>query len=118
MGTIRTRKTKDRKNRQKLRAKLTAEGLSEELIEKAIEWQKHEDLITRHGLEEARAIQYTEAHRQDAYRDDSGFKPVAGDPLLRGPARVSGITAKVVRRRNTITQFQYNATISKSDTSK
>lgn len=109
---IRNRKAKDRKNRQKLRTRLAAEGLSEELIEKAIEWQRHLDLIARHGFEEARAVAYTEAHRQDAYRDDTGFKPATADPLLHGSARASGIAAKVVRRRDTLTRFQYNAKLS------
>lgn len=117
MSTIRNRKAKDRAKRKKMRERLLAEGLNEQLIEKIIDQQRHDDLVTRHGLEQARTVAYTEAHHRDAYRDDTGFQPVAGDPLLHGPARVSGITAKVVRRRNTITRFQYNAAISKSDTS-
>jgi hypothetical protein len=44
----------------------------------------------------------------DQEPDDTGYKPTVGDPLLRGAARVDGVTAKVVRRRHTITQFQYD----------
>lgn len=111
MTTIANRKAKDRRFRKKLREQLLAEGLNEQLIEKIIDQQRHDDLVARHGLEGAREVAYTEAHRQDAYRDDSGFKPTGGDPLLRGPARVGGVTAKVVRRRDTITRYQYDSLV-------
>jgi hypothetical protein len=108
MSWVANRKARDRRNRLKLRAELLAEGLNEQLIEKIIEQKRHEDLVARHGLEGAREVAYIEAHRQDPQRDDTGYQPSIGDPLLRGPARVGGITAKVVRRRETITKFQYD----------
>lgn len=109
MTTIANRKAKDRRFRKKLREQLSAEGLNDQLIEKIIDQQRHDDLVARHGLEGAREVAYTEAHRRDP--DDSGFKPTEGDPLLRGAARVGGITAKVVRRRDTITRFQYDSLV-------
>lgn len=102
-----TLRARDKKRRQKLRAKLRAEGASEALIEKIIERRRFDDLVARVGLERARELLNAQAHRQDP--DDPGYQPRVADPLLTGPARVTGITAKVVRRRDTITRFQYNA---------
>lgn len=102
---IRNRKAKDRVKRKKMRERLLAEGASEQLIEKIIEQERRAQLVERHGLQEARRIIINQTSKEP---DDTGFKPGAGDPLLRGPARVGGITAKVVRRRDTITQFQYD----------
>ena len=107
MANPETLRTRDRKNRQRLRAQLEAEGVNEQLIEKIIEKQAHDDRVARLGLERTRDIANTQAHRQDP--DDSRHQPSVADPLLRGPARVTGITAKVVRRRDTITRFQYDA---------
>lgn len=116
-GTLmRTVSTKQRKRRQKLRERLLAEGVNARLVDKIIEQQRHDDLVTRHGLEEARAIAYTEAQRQDKHWDDTGYEPKLGDPLLRGPARVGGITAQVVKRRDTITRFQYDRVTDKRKT--
>lgn len=41
--------------------------------------------------------------------DDKGYHPSRHDPLLHGPARVTGIAAKVVQRSKTITKSQYDA---------
>lgn len=105
-GTLmRTLKARDQKRRKKLRAKLRAEGASEQLIEKIIEQERYAQLVKRHGAEEARRIIIDQTSKEP---NDSGYRPSAGDPLLRGPARVNGLAAKVVRRRNTITRFQYD----------
>lgn len=103
---IKNRRDKDRKRRTKLKAKLRAEGASEELIARIIERRRWGDLVARVGLEQAREHASSYAHRDDP--DDTGYEPSDGDPLLRGAGRVSGMTAKVVRRRHTITDWQYD----------
>lgn len=40
--------------------------------------------------------------------DDSKFKPTSVDPLLTGPARVTGETARAVRRRNGTTKWEHD----------
>lgn len=110
--SISNRRMKDRKRRTALRAKLRAEGMAEPLIDEIIDRQRHDDLINRVGLDKARAIRSTGAPPDP---DDAGYKPSAGDPLLRGPARVGGITAKVVGRQNTITRFQYAREVEKEN---
>lgn len=102
--SLSNRRTKDKHRRAALRAKLRAEGMAEPLIDEIIDRQRHDDLINRVGVDQARAIRREGASPDP---DDAGYKPSAGDPLLRGPARVGGITAKVVRRQTTITRFQY-----------
>lgn len=104
-----TLRTRDKKRRKKLREKLAAEGVNEELIERIIERQAHDDRVARLGLDWTRDLANDQAHRRDP--DDAGWQPSDGDPLLRGPARVGGITAKVVRRGETITKFQYDREI-------
>lgn len=112
LKSIKNRREKDRKRRKKLKARLRAEGASEELIERIIAKRRHEDLVARLGEDQARA-----ARRRGAKRDpdDTGYEPSDGDPLLRGSARATGMTAKVVGRRHTITRFQYDRATGNGD---
>lgn len=55
-------------------------------------------LQARLGLDGARDVQYAKAQRR-LQLDDRGYKPTSGDPLLRGAARVTGDTAKAVKRK-------------------
>lgn len=102
---MRTVKTRDQRHRKKLRAKLRAEGASEELIEKIIEQERYAALVKRHGPDEARRIVIDQTSQEP---DDSGYKPSAVDPLLKGVARVTGKAAKVVKRRDTVTRYQHD----------
>lgn len=106
MGSRSSRADNDRKRRAKLRAKLRAEGVNEQLIDRIIEQQRWDDLVARVGLDQARVHANAYAHSADP--DDVGYKPTPGDPLFRGAARVEGVAAKVVRRGETITRFQYD----------
>lgn len=72
--------TKAKKTRRRLEARLHARWLQEQQLNESLLWP-----------------------------DDTGFKPPKVDPLLHGQARASGIAAKVVKRGNTITRFQYQA---------
>lgn len=40
--------------------------------------------------------------------DDKDYRPVLADSVLRGTARATGETANAVKRRKTITKFQYD----------
>ena len=40
--------------------------------------------------------------------DAKGYAPTYVDPLLKGAARATGATAKVVKRGRTMTKFQYD----------
>lgn len=102
---ITNRQEKDRKKRAKLKKRLRAEGYSEELIEQIIARRRHEDLVARLGEDQARTVRRVHAKREP---DDAGYESSVGDPLLRGPARATGMAAKVVRRRDTITKWQYD----------
>lgn len=108
MSSVRNRKAKDREKRAKLRRRLLAQGVDEATIDKIIEVRRRRDLDARHRTATVRTREEILANTDDRlWPDDTGYKPTAGDPLLRGAARVDGVTAKVVRRRNTITRFQY-----------
>lgn len=103
---IRNRAQKDRKRRKKLKERLRAEGCSEELIERIIAKERQKDLVRRHGSEdEARRARAKSSRNMP---DDTGYEPDTVDPLLRGPGRADGITARVVVRGETITDWQYD----------
>lgn len=42
---------------------------------------------------------------------DTGYKPTQIDPLLQGTARATGVTAKAVRKRKTLTKFEHDQVI-------
>lgn len=105
LRAIKNRRDKDRKKRSKLKKKLRAAGASEELIERIIAERRQADLIARLGEDQARAARRAHA---DSGPDDTGYEPDAGDPLLRGAGRATGMTAKVVVRGETITDWQYD----------
>jgi hypothetical protein len=113
---IANRRMKDRKRRKKLREKLTAQGVPEELIEQIIEQRRHADRAARHGYKGTDVYQYDPDNDAGYYPNDSGYEPSEGDPLLRGVARATGMTARVVRRRDTITRWQYERAINPGDT--
>jgi hypothetical protein len=94
-----------KKRRRRLRERLRAEGVSEEIIEQIVTETWRDEMTARYGENGLRKILRTNASKGP---DDTGYEPSLGDPLLRGAARVQGITAKVVRRSQTITEFQHD----------
>lgn len=40
--------------------------------------------------------------------DDTGYRPTHVDPLQRGPARVTNLTARAARRRRATTRYEYD----------
>jgi hypothetical protein len=113
--TISNRRYKDKKKRAKLRARLRAQGVSEERIEQIIAQRRADDYDRGHARSQALSREQILANTDDSlWPDDSGYKPAKVDPLLRGPARVQGMTAKVVKRRSSITAFQHEREVGKS----
>lgn len=110
MSAISNRRAKDKKRRAKLRARLEAAGVDQQRIERIIEAKRDDDRAARAGLRPERTREEILAHTDDSlWPDDTGYRPAPVDPLLTGAARVNGVAAKVVRRRHTITRFQYQS---------
>jgi hypothetical protein len=61
------------------------------------------ELVRVHGLDRARDIVYAEQPDQPP---DSAFRPRYVDPLLRGPARATGDTARSVKARRGLAQWE------------
>ena len=110
MSAIANRKDKDRKRRARLRKRLEASGVAPEVIERIIAVKREDDLARCHGYTPDRVLTREEilANTDDSlWPDDRGYRPSRRDPLLHGAARATGTAAKVVRRRYTITRYQY-----------
>lgn len=108
MSAISNRREKDKKKRAKLRKRLRADGVDEQEIERIIDQQRAEDRALRHGWDPGPTRDEILANTDDSlWPDDTGYKPPTPDPLLHGAARVNGVAGKVVRRANTITEYQH-----------
>lgn len=106
--TINNRAQKDKKKRARLRARLRAQGVPEARIEQIIDQRRADDYDRRHAGTQSLSREQILANTDDSlWPDDTGYKPAKVDPLLRGPARAQGMTAKVVKRRSTITRYQH-----------
>lgn len=112
---IKNRAANDRKKRRKLRHKLEARGVNPLVIDRIIGERRERDRAARHGwLPETPSREEILANTDDSlWPDDTGYEPSDTDPLLRGAARATGMTAKVVKRPNTITDWQYETEIVK-----
>lgn len=106
---VKNRAVHDRKKRRKLRKKLEERGVNPLVIDRIIAERREYDRARRHGLlPETPSREEILANTDDSlWPDDTGYEPTDTDPLLRGAARATGMTAKVVRRGETITDWQY-----------
>lgn len=111
MSRLANRRMKDRKRRRKLRARLEAQGVSEKAIVSILDQKRRDDRQARTLLNVESVEGYNPANDAGYYPDDSKFRPTPVDPLLKGAARVTGMTAKVVRRGETITEYQYRRAV-------
>lgn len=109
MTAASNRREKDRKRRKQLRARLAAAGVDPARIDKIVEQRRISDRDRRdRALYPVPTREEILAHTDDSlWPDDKGYKPSPPDPLLHGPGRASGVTAKIVRRRHTITEYEY-----------
>ena len=96
----------DRKKRQTLRKQLRAEGLDEALIAKIVEAKAWEQMQARHGVDGARDVRYAEAQRRAGHGASASYRPTPRDPLLHGPARATGDTARAVKSRRGLARWQ------------
>lgn len=111
---------RDQERRRRLRRRLEGLGYQPAQIEKRVaeldakRARMQEARARAQRLERQEAELDPEQQRREAETyarlcpDDRGFKPSTPDPLKTGPARVTGATAKVAGRRNTITKWQYD----------
>lgn len=89
------------------RANLIADGCTPELADKATMEYRWNNLQQRAGEERYRRIR----ERLDGgYRtpNDNRYRPNYVDPLLKGVARATGQTARVIRSGRTITNWQHS----------
>lgn len=86
------------KARGRKRKKMREQGYTEEEIANVIERMHFEQDCARLGVEEARRLRYERIPEPD----DSRYKPKRVDPLLKGPGRAMGDTAKAVRSKKAI----------------
>lgn len=125
MGSLKN----DGVERRKIRKKLREWGMPEDEIELCIAQVRERQTMKRYGDIPIDAPLCTRAsyvrllrqrvgsdhnaavlHLGDDYEpeSDKGFKPTKVDSVLTGVARATGQTAKAVKRRKTITKFQYD----------
>lgn len=110
MSRVSNRADKDRKRRSALRKRLRAAGVPEGEIERILAVKREDDRAARHGEDPRKGTREEILARTDdsLWPDDTGYKPSTVDSLLNGSARATGITARVVRRRETVTEYQYD----------
>ena len=102
--------------RRILRRRLEAQGYSPQRIDLIVA-QREIAVVENHDVRERQRRYFEQEAQLDELRqtadvpavflDDSGYRPTRYDPLTIGPARVSGETAKAVRRGSTITAWQH-----------
>lgn len=109
MSRISNRREKDKKRRAKLRKRLRDQGVNEQEIERIIDQQRAYDRAMRGGWEPGPTRDEILANTDDSlWPDDTSYRPRTIDPLLNGVARATGATARVVKRRETVTEYQYD----------
>lgn len=114
MSATRNRADKDRKRRAKLRARLEAANVDPRTIERIIADRREDDRLRRLGVERPPTREEILANTDDSlWPDDTGYRPKSPDSLLTGAGRPSGIAAKVAKRRETITRWQYRQMVGK-----
>lgn len=105
-----------RKQRQKLRKRLRAQGLTAAEIERRVDElvrrqraRRRDDGDYLHWYEIHRAVHRPRDHHPDSpdSPDDRGYRPARLDPLQQGPARVTAITALASRRRKALTRDEW-----------
>ena len=112
----------DRKTRAFMKKRWREWGMDEDLIKICMVEVTQRQIAKRKGELDKDAPLCTRPDYKDFVRkflatkeetpyespDDSKYKPRVYDPLLTGTARVTGKTAKAVRRKNTYTDYDYN----------
>jgi hypothetical protein len=122
-------KKNDRVHRNEFRRKLRSWGMPEEEIELCVQQMAERKRLKNIGklpldapictrAEYVRMLKKKGVSKSgtpvlrlgDDYEapDDKDFKPSRVDSLLSGTARVTGMTAKVVKRKKTVTKYQYD----------
>jgi hypothetical protein len=113
-GAFRKLKEKQSEDRRRFRRALEAQGWPADEIDARIAAVQRRHQAER---DELRATVVAEAEAQ-AQREaetyarlspsDSRYRPAPVDPLLRGPARVSSMTARAAARRKAVTRYEHS----------
>lgn len=120
----------DGTQRQRIRKKLVNWGMDKNEIDKCIEQIAQRQRDKRRGklpidaplctrAEYARFLRLNKPindhsaailHLGEDYQapSDAGYKPTKVDSVLTGVARATGVTAKVIKKRKTVTKYQYD----------
>lgn len=93
---------RDAKRRNRVRRSLRRQGLSDAYIERRIALLIEEQQAYLSWMRSAAAEPWRPS--------DAGYRPRPPDSLLTGAARVTGATARAVRRRNATTLHEHQAT--------
>lgn len=102
------------RKRTLLRKKLRDQGVPEEEIERRVAIKRdHQERLRRLGHDEEAldSVPLLADVQADTWArlspDDSKFRPVRPDPLKTGAARAIGTAARVVGRKNAVTDWEY-----------
>lgn len=104
-GSPRTHKRK----RQLLRRQLREHGATQAEIDRAVTRLRQRQEASRRGdIPLADLDAHIDAWWDETRPDDTRYRPRPGDALLRGAARVSGDTARALRRPRAVTRYEYD----------
>jgi hypothetical protein len=102
------------KQRARFRRLLESEGVPPEAIERKVAKLADRQRAQRlHAAADRELVhQGQEAREAETYArlspSDAGYRPSSPDPLLRGPARVTSMTARAAARRRATTRYEYD----------
>lgn len=117
MSTARAKRRKeaDRRRRIQLEKTLLAEGLPRERVDAIIEHMRNTQVAERARERGDIFTCITPAETEDEFYerharqfDDKGYEPKPPDSVLMGTARATGIAVKAIKRRKTLTRYEYD----------
>lgn len=96
-----------KKQRQKLRRRLEAQGVAEWEVERRVSAMRHRQAAER----DVKANEWREEIEAQTYArfalDDSRHRPRRHDPLANGAGRLTGVGALAARRTTAMTRWQW-----------
>lgn len=108
-------KKTDHRQRQKHRDKLRQKGVPEPEIRVILIAMADEQRRKRHGLGRHWDYEPPDPPAPLVDVDDTGYRPAAPDKLLTGAARVTGLTAKAVRRTKAMTLHEHRQAVTEQE---
>ena len=93
-----SRKSTHAKNRQRLGRRLRKMGVPEAEVQA---------ILARRAADQRLQREIERKNAAPSEVDDKGYRPASVDPLLKGVGRVSGQTAKAVKRTKALTRTEH-----------